>query len=265
MTRTCAAARSVYIATFLLLALFGMQQTAFGASLPFSPGERLTYELRWAFISAGEIILEVRENGSFEGRQAHHFMATARSNSFVDKFYKVRDRIESFCEPDMSRALHYYKKEHEGNHQGEIWILFDWEEQTARHKNLKREKNPISIQPHTFDPLSIFYSFRFKDLAVGEQYQGTVTDGKKIVLGQAKVLSRQHLKVKAGTFDTFLVEPDTTEVGGVFKKSKDAKLHVWVTADEFKIPVKIKSKVVVGYFTAELVALEGVPVRPVSP
>jgi len=65
-------------------------------------------------------------------------------------------------------------------------------------------------------------------------------------------------KVEAGEFDTFLVEPDLQHVGGVFKKGKDAKLHLWVTADDRRIVVKAKSKVVVGHFVAELISTEGV-------
>jgi hypothetical protein len=43
------------------------------------------------------------------------------------------------------------------------------------------------------------------------------------------------------------------DVKGVFEKSKDAKMFIWVTADERRMLVKLKSKVVVGSFVAELV------------
>ena len=46
--------------------------------------------------------------------------------------------------------------------------------------------------------------------------------------------------------------------GGVFKESKNPQLLVWVTADERRIPVQIKSKVKVGYFIGELIAMERV-------
>ena len=36
-------------------------------------------------------------------------------------------------------------------------------------------------------------------------------------------------------------------------KSKDAKLQLWLSDDKYRIPVKIKSEVVVGSFSAELV------------
>ncbi|NNK85754.1 MAG: DUF3108 domain-containing protein, partial [Desulfobacterales bacterium] len=38
----------------------------------------------------------------------------------------------------------------------------------------------------------------------------------------------------------------------------NATIKIWVTADKRKIPVKIKSKVVVGSFVGELIATEGI-------
>jgi hypothetical protein len=63
--------------------------------------------------------------------------------------------------------------------------------------------------------------------------------------------------VKSGTYDTYLIEPEIKHIGGVFEKSKNAKIKLWVTADKRKIPVKIKSKVVVGSFVGELVSATG--------
>jgi hypothetical protein len=75
-------------------------------------------------------------------------------------------------------------------------------------------------------------------------------------LGRARVVKREKVTVLSGTYDTYLVEPSLEHIGGVFKKSKDAKLQIWVTADARRIPVKIKSKVAVGSFVGELMSVE---------
>jgi hypothetical protein len=228
------------------------------APAPFRPGEKLTFELRWAFIQAGEVVLEVQPPTTFDSLPANHFTVRARTTKFLDKIYKVRDSIASYCDLSMTRSLHYHKKEQEGRHSGEVFIDFDWGEGTARHRTLEKTRDPIPVMPQTFDPLSVFYHFRMLDLADGQELTASVTDGKKHVLSRAKVVERQTITVKAGTFDTFLVEPELKEVGGVFKKSPGAKLQIWVTADEHKMPVMIRSKVAVGHFTAELVSAENV-------
>ncbi|MGB6013056.1 MAG: DUF3108 domain-containing protein, partial [Desulfobacterales bacterium] len=80
---------------------------------------------------------------------------------------------------------------------------------------------------------------------------------KKCVIGELSVIKRETLKLKSGTYDTYLIEPELKHIGGVFEKSKNAKIQLWVTADKRRIPVKIKSKVVVGSFVGELVSATG--------
>jgi hypothetical protein len=43
-----------------------------------------------------------------------------------------------------------------------------------------------------------------------------------------------------------------------FREKQGANM-VWVTADEARIPVKVKSEVIVGSFVAELIKVEGRP------
>ncbi|MEA3429204.1 MAG: DUF3108 domain-containing protein, partial [Thermodesulfobacteriota bacterium] len=70
------------------------------------------------------------------------------------------------------------------------------------------------------------------------------------------VLKREDIKLANKTYDTYLVEPDIESISDIFKKSKDPKVRIWFTADERKIPVKIKSRIGVGSFIFELVSAE---------
>lgn len=221
----------------------------------FRPGERLTFILKWTIIPAGEAVLEVLPQEHLAGRDANHFVLTARSNAFVDAFYMVRDRIDAWADTGMRHSLQYAKKQHEGNSRRDVTIAFDWDEMTAQYNNQGKLQKPIPITDGTFDPLSIFYWSRSVDLVAGSRIQRPVTDGKKHVLGVADVVRRETIKVPAGTFDTFLLEPDLSQVGGVFEKSPDAKIQLWVSADHRRLPVRLKSKVIVGSFSGELVSI----------
>lgn len=81
---------------------------------PFAPGEKLEYQLRWGNVPAGSALLEVLPVKTINGRQAYHFVMTAASNTFVDIFYKVRDRIDAFANVEMTRSVHYAKKSARG-------------------------------------------------------------------------------------------------------------------------------------------------------
>ena len=231
-------------------------------AMPFTPGERLKYELRWENIPAGEALLAVESIKDLNGTPAYHFVMTARSNAFVDLFYKVRDRIDAYTDTRMTRSILYQKKQREGEHLREERIEFDWQNGQALYSNYGKTDDPVELMPGSFDPLSAFYFTRMALAGEVEQVQRPVTDGKKNIIGRARIIGREMITLKNGmTFDTYCIEPDMRHIGGVFKESEDARIRIWVTADDKRMPVQIKSKVAVGHFIGELVSAEGINVN----
>ena len=232
----------------------------------FAPGEKLTFDLRWGIIPAGHAVLEVRPMKSVNGVLSYHFVMQARTNSFLDNFYRYRGRVDAYANKQMTRSLRYHKKTETGSRTEEDIVDFDWEMNQARFHRTRIEpgRNPetqtenkrISLMPGSFDPLSAFYYTRQLDVGMGAPIERPVSDGKKCVVASAMILRRETIRLNGKDYDTFLVQPDLKHVGGVFKKSKNAKIYLWVTADERRIPIKIKSKVVVGHFTGELVSMQ---------
>jgi hypothetical protein len=232
--------------------------TSHANSTPFVPGEKLEYELRWENVPAGTAFLEVLPHTTVNGESARHFAMTVRTNRFVDLFYKVRTRIDAYADMDMTRSLHYRKKQHEGRRKRDEIVEFQWPESRARYSNFGVENEPLALLEGSFDPLSAFYFTRAKPFKTGSQIQRPVTDGKKNVIGRLTVHTRETITLQSGRqYDTYRVEPEMHHVGGVFQKSPDARIEIWITADERRIPVRIRSKVIVGHFIGELVSAQG--------
>lgn len=225
--------------------------------LPFYPGEHLTFKLKWTIIPAGDGVLEVLPPEFINGVKAYHFVLKVNSNAFVDHFYKVRDRIDAYANIEMTHSVLYKKKQLEGKTYRDVVVDFDWNNYQVRYSTSKDNRAPINILSGTFDPLSAFYFVRLFNLQNRSALQRPITDGKKCVIGRANIIKKETIKVSSGTYDTYLIEPELKHVGGVFEKSKNAKIQVWITADHRRIPVKIKSEVVVGSFTGELVSAIG--------
>jgi len=225
--------------------------------MPFRPGEKLAFVLKWVNIPAGKAVLRVEPFTDINGIKARHFVMTAKTNKFVDFFYKVRDRIDSYADIKMNHSVFFKKKQKEGSYKKHSIVNFDWKKNQAGYSNNGKKRKPIALMPGSFDPLSAFYFIRMMDLKVKTSIKRPVTDGKKNVIGVINVISRQNLKVNGKIYDTFLVEPELKNVGGVFKKSKKSKIQLWITADSNRIPVKIKSKVAVGTFSGELISSKG--------
>ena len=244
----------LFIASVALI-IFSPLTRAANVQIPFSPGEKLTLRVRWAFIPAGEVQLEILPFKMVNGVKSYHFAMTARTYPIVDPFYKVRDRVDAYTDVDMTHSL-LYKKNQQGKSKRNVVVNFDWEKREARYSNFEERREPVSISPGSFDPLSVFYAFRLFELKDGLRIKAPVTDGKKFVNGEATVLKKEKIYVADAWYETYLVEPDLKHIGGIFKKSKNAKLRIWVTADERRMPIKIKSKVAVGSFVAELVSYQ---------
>jgi hypothetical protein len=244
----------LFILTFSLFLNSSFLCRAEEKRIPFSPGEKLFFEVRWAFIPAAEGVIEILPMETIDGRKCYHFAMTSRTYEFVDIFYKVRDYIEGFADEGMTHSI-LYKKSQDGKRKRRITVDFDWERLQARYSNFDERSEPVAILPGSFDPLSVFYSFRLFQLKEGEELKAPVTDGKKCVVGKARVIKRERIEVKGTLYDTFLVEPDLEPLGGVFEKSKNAKLQIWVTADGASVPIRVKSEVFVGSFVAELVSI----------
>jgi hypothetical protein len=245
----------IMLAAAVLLININSLNRAFGGTpeLPFHSGEKMTFQVKWLSVLAGGATIELLPPETLNSEDSNHFLFTVRTSEFVDMFYKVRDRIESYTDANMTHSL-LYTESHRGKSRKDASVDFDWVKQEAQYskKGENKQRPPVAIVPGTFDPLSIFFAFRLIDLNEKSEIILPATDGKKMVLGKVNVVRKEVIKVNGISYDTFLVEPELGDLGGVFDKSKDAKLQIWVTADNRHIPVRMKSKVAVGSFVAEL-------------
>ena len=225
-------------------------------NLPFCPGEKFTYRVSWSGILIGYAVLEVLPLAQIDGKPAQHFVLRGKTKGFVDFFYRVHTRIDGFTDQAVTRTV-FFKNQISGRHNKRITYEFDWDNQLLRRTENDRQLPPIKILPGTFDLLSVFYFSRLSPMAVNLNYRCPVTDGKKVVIGRVKVVRRETIAVADKKYDTFLLEPETRHIGGVFKRSRNPKIQLWVTADSRRIPVRVRSKVIVGSFFADLVTAEG--------
>ena len=247
---------AVFWVAVLSAVFFGLAGAARPASLPFKVGEQIEYTISWENVPAGTACFRVLDHRVVKGEKTWHFELTARSNRFVDIIYKIRDRLESFTDADFSRSV-LYKKTQTGRADKKVVVWFDWEKRTATYANHGGKRPSIAVPDQTFDPLASFYKLRTLDLKNQNALFFPVSDGKKCFIQKGEILKKESLTIASGTYDTYLVLPSLTHFSGVFEKSKDAKIQVWVSADKRRIPVRIKSKVVVGSFIGELISASG--------
>jgi hypothetical protein len=84
-------------------------------------------------------------------------------------------------------------------------------------------------------------------------YLENFVDDSTYQLG-VKIHRRETIEVEAGKFKTIVIEPLVVE-GGLFQS--EGSIFIWVTDDERKVPVKVATKIVIGYVGAELINYRG--------
>jgi len=223
--------------------------------LPFSIGEEIQYNVRWEMVRAGKAKFKVLPYTKINGQKAYHFILDVKSNRYIDMFYKIRDRLEGFTDSNFAQSL-LYKKTQSGKDKKEVKVLFDWEKNTATYPNFGGKRDPIKVPLKTVDPLSAFYKMRTIDFETGQSITFPVTDGKKHFMQEGRVIKKEKITLSSGTFDTYVLVPQVNHFSGVFKKSENPTVKVWITADDKKIPVRIKVKVFIGSIICDLVSMK---------
>ena len=218
-----------------------------------APGEKLTYELVWNHIPVGRFTVEVLDRATVRGIPCMHFKMAARTNDVADKIYPVRTTIHSYAATDLSRSMRYLKNQNEGDRSRIVALEFLWDRDRVRYVKDGDLRGLYDVQPGAVDPLTLFYVLRCRELKVGVAEELVVSDGRHCVASSAEVLRREQIEIGGEQRDAFVLAPNVDDMRGVFAKSEDAHLYIWVSADEDRVPLRIESKVIVGSFYGSLV------------
>lgn len=246
--------------TFIFLFIIVQQYASFSQTLPslkkavFEPGEELTYKLKYGFISAAEGVLKVLPSDlTFDNKPTYHLNAVGKTSKAFAVFYNIRDQYDSYI--DQKSYLPYFFSENikEGKYRRNDKIRFYQD----KKKIEATRGNFDAKEPQTFDLLSAYYFSRTLDLSgVKEGQSFKLSYFLKDTLSYLYItyLGKENIKTSLGTLRCLRFSP-SLEPGRVFKK--DSKLHLWVTDDENRIPVKAQVDILIGAVTLELTGAKG--------
>lgn len=215
--------------------------------------EQLKYGLYYTFIKAGTAYIRNRGLVDINGRPAYFIQTTAFSAPVIDKVFKVRDINQSWLDAENFYSYGYGQSVREGNYKRDEWIQFDYPQQQYIGQVQKKEeprkiKQPLDIQ--VLDMLSALYFVRAQKLEAGQDITFDIVNREKQYPLLVKVLKKDTVKTPAGKFDCIVVEPQLRGEGIFVAKGKSLK--VWLTDDEYKMPVKMQVEVFIGSVSAEL-------------
>lgn len=197
-------------------------------------------------VAGGELTLSAAP-AELGGRPVWKFELSAVSNDFLSKFFLVRDYMVSWVDPKTFRSLRFEKHTVEGKRARDELTEFDYENGVAHH-----EGETVRLNDATLDTLSSVYFLRTLPLDGEKPPELAVFSGQTHTL-RVEVQARERVQTPAGTFSTIRVEPKSSG-GSLIGKGKN--LVLWLTDDERRIPVQIRSKLKVGTLIGRLKTIE---------
>jgi len=223
----------------------------------FRVGERLEFVVKWGIVKAGEATISIPDQPLAGNRPAYRVLTEARSSSFLGSLYKVRDRNESWLDAQSLSTVRYENRIREGGYRAERLMEVHQASGTYRYQKKHFESNTYqviegTVPAHVLDALGSLYYLRTQPITVGHEVVVDVIEKDKVYPLVIRVLKRETVKVPAGNFDCFVVEPELRDPGIFIAKGK--KIQVWMTADERRMPVRMRADVFIGHISADLMA-----------
>src|SRR5574338_737388 len=219
----------------------------------FREGEKLTFDVKYGFVTAGIASFEIPKIKKISGRNAYHVTFEVNTVPTFDTFFKVRDRYETYIDVEGIFPWRFEQHIREGNYSRDFSAFFD-----QRKGKAKTSGGEFDIPKYVNDIVSAFFYTRtldYSNLNVGDRiplknfYKDKVYDLDVVYHG------KETIEVAAGKFECIIVEPLVQE-GGLFKN--EGSIMLWMTNDDAKMPVRVKTKVVVGAINSDLTSYSGV-------
>jgi hypothetical protein len=245
---------------FMMLAIISLQSFAQKVdefrkqpNNAFREGEKLTFDVKYGFVTAGIASFEIPAIKKISGRNAYHITFEVNTVPTFDSFFKVRDRYETYLDVEGIFPWRFEQHIREGKFSRDFSAFFDQRKSIA-----KTSEGQFDIPKYVNDIVSAFYYARtldYSNLKIGDKiplknfYKNKVYDLDVVYHG------KETIEVAAGKFECIMVEPLVQE-GGLFKS--EGSIMLWMTDDEAKMPVRVKTKVVVGAINSDLTSFSGV-------
>lgn len=256
----------ILLSLFLLIGFFGgitfaQKVTKFRKleNNAFTIGEKLTFEVKYGFVTAGVAVMEIPKIRRISGREVYQVTFKVNSIPSFDPFYKVRDRYETYLDKEGIFPWRFEQHIREGVYSRDFSAFFD-----NRRGIAKTSEGTYKIPLYVNDIISAFYYARlldFSKMKEGDVFELHNFYKDKVYPLQIVYHGKETIKVEAGTFKCIMVEPVIAK-GGLFKT--EGNIIIWLSDDQLRIPVKVKTKIIIGSIDAELTEYKGLLAEPVS-
>jgi hypothetical protein len=211
---------------------------------PFQIGERLTYNVSFTGITAGQASLEVVNDTVVNNYHQLHIRFNARTTFPVSSIYTINDQVDTWLDSKYLYTKKLTKNIREGNYKNDSYTIIDYDQSIAITNG-----DTVIIDQFLRDSYSLFYFLRTIPLIIGETIDFTAFDGKKITPFQVITKTKETINTMAGTFPCLVVKP--FREGTTLLKNK-GDMMIWFSDDKIRLPIQIRIKLKYGSMLLKL-------------
>ena len=224
----------------------------------FDAGEYLKFRIHYGIVNAGYATLEVKD-ATINNKKVFHAIGKGYTTGMSKFFFKVEDVYESYFDKETGEPYRYVRKINEGGYTKNQEGFFNQKENRILVKDYKRKsEKTIVLTNNVQDILSSFYYLRnhpnIDKLKSGESITIDMFFDEEITKFKLKYIGKQDITTKFGIVSTLVFKP-LVQSGRVFKEQESVTL--WISADNNKVPVRIKADLAVGSLKADIDEYKG--------
>lgn len=224
----------------------------------FIRGEKLSFRIAFnsaltGNITGGKATLEVtKEKKILNNRTTYHVIGEGKTTGFIEIFYKIHDRFESYFDQEALIAWQFTRRTRENNYKKDDLVLFRQNDRLAVSMT-KIMKVPANIQ----DVISAFYYARtldVSDIKTGGTIEIPFFLDDSVYHSRVIFKGRETVKTKLGKFRCIAFMP-MVATGYAF--DDPYPITIWITDDANRLPILIESEQPVGRARVELTSYSG--------
>lgn len=201
-------------------------------------GERLEYDAKFSFINLGTMTLEIKDTLNYNGILCYHIVSVLKSASGLRLLFSIDDTIEVYTSYDDLIPYIYKERINESGYRRASDLSFNHDSHYVSYDGSTR----IDIENETRDILSFWYYLRRIPLVNGDTIMVDIHSSKENHRIHCLIHDNEHVRTKAGDYETIRVEPQT-QGKGVF--GAGGGMEIWYSEPE-RIPVQIRASMKVG-------------------
>ncbi len=203
------------------------------------------YEIKWGKMRAATGIITIKKEDD-----CYILSADQRTTPAIDRIYRVRYRGETRIKTGsltpvssiIEREIKTKGKRQEASYEAETGVVNVVETRTK--KNERPEKASYQIQSDTavVDLFTAVFLARSFDWEAGESHNFEVFIGRKKYRVILDCIGKDTIKVMGEDLSVWVLSPGVRKYGELKEKPIYRKTRIYISADEYKDIVKIKTR-----------------------